>query len=154
MELRLRTNIKKNRDPLRIGEYNYNLGIKNKTELQALYRQFYIEYGLPPLENYYSRNQIIKTILDESRLREYFTCIGKPTHANRDAIRLNEKTDSCILEDSETDIMNEVQDGETLSSDEDFIEYDSEIDSQASFETESDVESEDYTEDDCSDDEL
>lgn len=127
-------------DPLLIGEYNYNLGIKQKTELQTLYRQLRPVYGLSVLKTSYGRDELIGFIINHPTIGRFFENVGKPTHANKGAIRTDFED-----EDSEDDSY-------INSEDEDFIVSDSEsdYDSDASYEYSGNEESEDYSEDDCS----
>lgn len=151
MQLRPRTNITKNNDPLRIGSYNYNLGIKNKTELQTIYRQLCLNYLLPAFKSTFTRQRLIGFIMKEPVLCEFFKVEGKPTHANKDALRLNQRTDGCLLSDENEDFEYELENDELSQSS--FIEEDTDKswDSEATYETESDIDSDDFTEDDCSD---
>ncbi len=88
------------RDPLSIGSYNYNLGLRNKTEIHAIYRQLLI-YDLPKLNTRLTRQEIIEIIL-KSKVGRFFSVKGTPQNANINTQALYDKNRNLDREDAES----------------------------------------------------
>jgi len=162
MTLRRSTRISKPtpKDPFLIGLDTYNLGIQNKTQLIATYRQIYrdLRVNMKALTRnqlkIYDENDLIHLFLGHPFLSDYFYCKGTPSHANTDAFYLNSGTDYAnkLLGDDEKDLEDNKSEEED-SDDEDFIERDDAIDSEADYEPSTDDEDDEYTTDGDSNDE-